>query len=90
MLADEVLTPDSSRFWDAARWRPGQPLHSFDKQFVRDWLLHESGWDRARASRRRRYRPDIVAATRSATCRRTSGSPGAARRPETLAISRRR
>jgi len=46
VLADEVLTPDSSRFWDAASWRPGGPLPSYDKQFVRDWLLHESGWDR--------------------------------------------
>ncbi len=47
VLADEVLTPDSSRFWDAAGWQPGRSLPSFDKQFVRDWLAHESGWDRA-------------------------------------------
>lgn len=47
VLADEALTPDSSRFWDRARWRPGEPLPSFDKQFVRDWLLLESGWDRS-------------------------------------------
>ena len=46
VLADEVLTPDSSRFWDAQRWAPGESLPSFDKQFVRDWLAHESGWDR--------------------------------------------
>ena len=46
VLADEVLTPDSSRFWDAGDWRPGGRLQSFDKQYVRDWLLHESGWDR--------------------------------------------
>ena len=46
VLADEVLTPDSSRYWDAARWRPGQLLPSFDKQYVRDWLLRESGWAR--------------------------------------------
>ena len=46
VLADEVLTPDSSRFWDAAGWQPGGRLESFDKQYVRDWLLHESGWDR--------------------------------------------
>ena len=38
LLADEVLTPDSSRFWDAAAWRPGGPQPSFDKQFVRDYL----------------------------------------------------
>jgi phosphoribosylaminoimidazole-succinocarboxamide synthase len=38
LLADEVLTPDSSRFWDAAAWKPGGPQPSFDKQFVRDYL----------------------------------------------------
>ncbi|MGO1489420.1 MAG: phosphoribosylaminoimidazolesuccinocarboxamide synthase, partial [Arachnia sp.] len=47
VLADEVLTPDSSRFWDAALWQPGESLPSFDKQYVRDWLANESGWDRA-------------------------------------------
>src|SRR5690606_2547538 len=48
VLADEVLTPDSSRFWPADAWRPGRPQPSFDKQFVRDWLTSpESGWDRA-------------------------------------------
>lgn len=47
VLGDEVLTPDSSRFWDAAAWRPGQAQPSFDKQFVRDWLTSPaSGWDR--------------------------------------------
>jgi phosphoribosylaminoimidazole-succinocarboxamide synthase len=47
VLADEVLTPDSSRYWDAATWEPGHPQPSFDKQFVRDWLTSpESGWDR--------------------------------------------
>ena len=47
LLADEVLTPDSSRFWPADRWRPGRPQPSFDKQFVRDWLdSPEAGWDR--------------------------------------------
>jgi phosphoribosylaminoimidazole-succinocarboxamide synthase len=45
-LADEVLTPDSSRFWPADSWSPGRAQPSFDKQYVRDWLLHESGWDR--------------------------------------------
>lgn len=45
ILIDEVLTPDSSRFWPAADWRAGQTPPSFDKQFVRDWLL-SSGWDR--------------------------------------------
>ncbi|MEU5161823.1 phosphoribosylaminoimidazolesuccinocarboxamide synthase [Streptomyces sp. NPDC020875] len=47
VLADEVLTPDSSRFWPADRWAPGRAQPSFDKQFVRDWLTSpESGWDR--------------------------------------------
>ena len=47
VLADEVLTPDSSRFWPADRWRPGQAQPSYDKQFVRDWLTSPaSGWDR--------------------------------------------
>ncbi len=46
-LADEVLTPDSSRFWPAASWQPGRSQASFDKQFVRDWLTSPaSGWDR--------------------------------------------
>ncbi len=40
-----MLTPDSSRFWPAAEYRPGQPQPSFDKQFVREWLM-DSGWDR--------------------------------------------
>ena len=44
-LIDEALTPDSSRFWDAADWRPGDHPHSFDKQFVRDWLTARD-WDR--------------------------------------------
>ena len=48
VLADEVLTPDSSRFWPADEWQPGRPQPSFDKQYVRDWLTGpESGWDRA-------------------------------------------
>ena len=47
-LGDEVLTPDSSRFWPAESWEPGHPQPSFDKQFVRDWLTSPaSGWDRA-------------------------------------------
>jgi phosphoribosylaminoimidazole-succinocarboxamide synthase len=47
VLGDEVLTPDSSRYWPRATWQPGGPQPSFDKQFVRDWLTSpESGWDR--------------------------------------------
>jgi phosphoribosylaminoimidazole-succinocarboxamide synthase len=45
ILADEVLTPDSSRFWDAAAWKPGGPQPSFDKQFVRDYL-ESIRWDK--------------------------------------------
>lgn len=44
ILIDEVLTPDSSRFWPAEGYEPGRPQPSFDKQFVRDWL-EASGWD---------------------------------------------
>ena len=46
VLADEVLTPDSSRFWPADAWEPGHVQASFDKQYLRDWLTKESGWDR--------------------------------------------
>ena len=47
VLADELLTPDSSRFWPADAWSPGQAQPSFDKQYVRDWLTSPaSGWDR--------------------------------------------
>jgi len=45
LLIDEVLTPDSSRFWPADRYEPGRSQPSFDKQYVRDWLL-TTGWDR--------------------------------------------
>ncbi|WP_435604248.1 phosphoribosylaminoimidazolesuccinocarboxamide synthase [Streptomyces sp. bgisy130] len=46
-LADEVLTPDSSRFWPADLWQPGRAQPSFDKQFVRDWLTSPAAaWDR--------------------------------------------
>lgn len=65
VLADEVLTPDSSRFWDAASWRPGEPLPSFDKQFVRDWLTRESGWDKASDSPPPALPDEVVAATRA-------------------------
>ena len=46
LLGDEALTPDSSRFWSANEWKPGGVQPSFDKQYVRDWLL-SSGWDKA-------------------------------------------
>jgi phosphoribosylaminoimidazole-succinocarboxamide synthase len=44
VLGDEILTPDSSRFWPADEYEPGRPQRSFDKQYVRDWL-DEAGWD---------------------------------------------
>lgn len=44
LLIDEVLTPDSSRYWPADQWTPGQDVPSFDKQYVRDWL-DKTGWD---------------------------------------------
>jgi phosphoribosylaminoimidazole-succinocarboxamide synthase len=62
MLADEVLTPDSSRFWLASQWQPGRPQHSLDKQFVRDWSTG-IGWDRRPPGPV--IPPDIVAATQA-------------------------
>ncbi|MEV6008285.1 phosphoribosylaminoimidazolesuccinocarboxamide synthase [Streptomyces sp. NPDC051976] len=48
VIADEVLTPDSSRFWPADLWQPGRTQPSFDKQFVRDWLTSDAtGWDKS-------------------------------------------
>jgi phosphoribosylaminoimidazole-succinocarboxamide synthase len=61
VLADEVLTPDSSRFWPAATWSPGGAQPSYDKQYVRDWLT-SSGWDRV--SPPPPLPADVVAATR--------------------------
>jgi phosphoribosylaminoimidazole-succinocarboxamide synthase len=46
ILIDEVLTPDSSRYWPADAWRPGATMPSFDKQPVRDWLEEQDGWDK--------------------------------------------
>jgi phosphoribosylaminoimidazole-succinocarboxamide synthase len=62
MLADEVLTPDSSRFWLASQWQPGHPQRSLDKQFLRDW---SSGlnWDRRPPGPA--IPPDVVAATQA-------------------------
>ncbi|MFG3061012.1 phosphoribosylaminoimidazolesuccinocarboxamide synthase [Streptomyces sp. NPDC048231] len=66
VLADEVLTPDSSRFWPADRWEPGRSQQSFDKQFVRDWLVSPaSGWDRASEQPPPPLPPEIVEATRA-------------------------
>ncbi|HQR80665.1 MAG TPA: phosphoribosylaminoimidazolesuccinocarboxamide synthase, partial [Actinomycetota bacterium] len=65
VLADEVLTPDSSRFWDAGAWRPGNTPPSYDKQFVRDWLRLESGWDPASDQPPPPLPADIVQRTRA-------------------------
>jgi phosphoribosylaminoimidazole-succinocarboxamide synthase len=65
-LGDEVLTPDSSRFWDAATYEPGKAQPSFDKQYVRDWLMSaESGWDRNSDTPPPALPADVVARTRS-------------------------
>jgi phosphoribosylaminoimidazole-succinocarboxamide synthase len=59
-LIDEILTPDSSRFWDAAGYEPGHDQPSFDKQFVRDWLA-QSGWNKEPPGPE--LPPDVVAGT---------------------------
>jgi phosphoribosylaminoimidazole-succinocarboxamide synthase len=61
-LADEVLTPDSSRFWPAQTWQPGRTQHAYDKQFVRDWAA-STGWDRTPPAPE--VPADVVAATRA-------------------------
>jgi len=64
VLADEVLTPDSSRFWPAEDWQPGKAQKSFDKQFVRDWLTSPaSGWDKDSGQPPPPLPEDVVAAT---------------------------
>ena len=66
VLADELLTPDSSRFWPAASWQPGRAQDSYDKQFVRDWLTSPaSGWDKSSGEQPPALPDDIVAATRA-------------------------
>jgi phosphoribosylaminoimidazole-succinocarboxamide synthase len=62
VLIDEVLTPDSSRLWEASDWEPGRAQASFDKQFVRDWL-ERSGWDKRPPGPA--LPPDVVAGTRA-------------------------
>jgi phosphoribosylaminoimidazole-succinocarboxamide synthase len=63
VLADEVPTPASSRFWDADAWERGV-LDSYDKQYVRNWLLRESGWDRHGDDAPPALPDEVVAATR--------------------------
>jgi phosphoribosylaminoimidazole-succinocarboxamide synthase len=66
VLADEVLTPDSSRFWPVEQWQPGRAQPSFDKQYVRDWLQSPaSGWDRRGDAAPPPLPADVVAATRA-------------------------
>ncbi|MGH8969953.1 MAG: phosphoribosylaminoimidazolesuccinocarboxamide synthase [Actinomycetes bacterium] len=66
VLADEVLTPDSSRFWPADQWEPGHPQPSFDKQFVRDWLTSPaSGWDRTSGEEPPPLPDEVVERTRA-------------------------
>lgn len=61
LLIDEALTPDSSRFWDASTWEPGRAQASFDKQFVRDWLVQQP-WDRSDPGPA--LPPDVIEGTR--------------------------
>ena len=66
VLADEVLTPDSSRFWPADEWQPGRQQPSYDKQIVRNWLLSEaSGWDKASGEAPPPLPPEVVERTRA-------------------------
>ncbi|QDY77703.1 phosphoribosylaminoimidazolesuccinocarboxamide synthase [Streptomyces qinzhouensis] len=66
VLADEVLTPDSSRFWPVDQWQPGRAQPSYDKQYVRDWLTSPaSGWDRKSEQPPPPLPAEIVAATRA-------------------------
>jgi phosphoribosylaminoimidazole-succinocarboxamide synthase len=65
VLADEVLTPDSSRFWPADEWQPGRAQPSYDKQIVRNWLLSpESGWNRASGERPPALPAEVIERTR--------------------------
>jgi len=65
VLADEVLTPDSSRFWPLGAWRPGHAQPSFDKQYVRNWLTSPaSGWDRSSGEDPPPLPEDVIARTR--------------------------
>ena len=66
VLADEVLTPDSSRFWPADRWEPGRTQESYDKQIVRNWLTSPaSGWNRASGERPPPLPEEVVERTRA-------------------------
>ena len=62
ILIDEVMTPDSSRFWDATTYEPGRAQASYDKQYVRDWLLAQA-WDKTAPGPE--LPPDVVEGTRA-------------------------
>jgi phosphoribosylaminoimidazole-succinocarboxamide synthase len=75
VLGDEVLTPDSSRFWPADQWEPGRPQYSFDKQYAREWAL-STGWDKTEPGPE--VPPEVVAAVRARYAEvyeRITGSP---------------
>jgi phosphoribosylaminoimidazole-succinocarboxamide synthase len=63
ILADELLTPDSSRFWKVSEYEPGRPQWSYDKQYLRDWSSSLSDWDRTYPGPA--VPPDVVAETRA-------------------------
>jgi phosphoribosylaminoimidazole-succinocarboxamide synthase len=66
VLADEVLTPDSSRFWPADQWQPGRAQPSYDKDVIRNWLRSPaSGWDQASGERPPTLPADVVERTRA-------------------------
>ena len=66
VLGDEVLTPDSSRFWPADDWEPGRTQPSFDKQIVRNWLTSpESGWDKSSGQKPPALPAEVVERTRA-------------------------
>ena len=66
MLGDEVLTPDSSRFWPADDWEPGRTQPSYDKQIVRNWLTSaDSGWDRHSGEKPPPLPDEVVERTRA-------------------------
>jgi phosphoribosylaminoimidazole-succinocarboxamide synthase len=62
-LADELLTPDSSRFWKVSEYQPGQPQWSYDKQYLRDWSSSLKNWDRTNPGPP--VPPEVVAETRA-------------------------
>ena len=76
VLGDEVLTPDSSRYWDVEAYEPGTPMDSFDKQYLRDWVTRDSGWDVDSGAPAPELPDDVVAGTRERyveTYRRLTG-----------------